>query len=151
MLRSDGNLLVARGNENLTEFWDVSTDKPRRITSLPGGLSYAFSPDGGYLIAWTGVHDSARVYDLHGKWPRLMAILPNFNVDSASFSPDGKTLYVCGSQIDLAGYDLATGRKVWGVNLPGPSRWVYMAPDGRHLFCYNINGTVYVFRLSQPT
>jgi serine/threonine protein kinase/WD40 repeat protein len=153
--RADGALVVLRGslpNDSQLEFWNLTGEKPRRVAALTGfRRNVHISPDGRWLVITQGHQYVAEVYDLSGKQPKRSASFDDkFRADWATFSPDARFVYVGGDKRDLAGYELATGEKVWSAKLPGASSWLQMAPDGRHLFTHNANGTIYVLRLPDP-
>ena len=46
--------------------------------------------------------------------------------------------------------EVSTGRKLREWTFPGDVRWAAYAPDGRHMFTANSNGTIYALRLAGP-
>ncbi len=142
----DDRALVATVNGTVLTLWNVTGEKARVVFSSPEPTTAAsFTPDGKRLIAVGS--GRARVYDLTGRTVTDAPVQPNFNTASwVSVTPDSRVAFFTTAGT-IRAIDLATGTDVWQTTLPGPVHWLRVAPDGRHLFTHNANGTVYVLRL----
>jgi WD40 repeat protein len=106
----------------------------------------AFSPKARLLAR--GGNAFAQLWDLNGGQANPLAKLAlNRQVYSVAFSPNGNRLVTAEHSGYMTVWDLATEKKVWQCQLPGPIYKAQFAPDGRHLVTCNSNGTIYILRL----
>lgn len=95
------------------------------------------------------------LYDLRGEKPvELTQISSGILPDSRALtcSPDGRILAVAGEgrRGEVTLVDLPTGKPLRSWTFPGIVSRLRFAPDGRHLFTFNANGTIYILRLDDP-
>jgi serine/threonine protein kinase len=144
----DDRALVTTVNGNRLTLWNVTGEKPVAIFSPTEPTTAAFfTPDGKRLIA-VG-RGRARAYDLTGRTVTKAPVQPTFAATWATVTPDSRVAVFTtfAGAGGIRAVDLNTGADVWQTALPGPAYWVRMAPDNRHLFTHNANGSVYVLRL----
>lgn len=131
-----------------TELWDVSGPTAiRRLTIPIPCKTLRFSPDSERLVGFGYV--GPWLYDVSGTEPQKLFDPLGWsdrNYDAA-FTPDGRRLIMAGLAGTVETWDLANGCKVGEIRLPGIIRQVKVADDGRHVFTYNSNGTIYVLRV----
>src|SRR5262249_39250836 len=142
----DGKTLALLETTQAVRLWDVVADRELRPLAAPAqpqparqpfdGRLVAFSPDG-KLLAATGVQAQkvvVRVWEVDGGRERPALTRPSGSLSCLAFSPDGKTLAVGASQLDVALLNLETGaesrRKAM---LQGNSQGLAFSPDGKIL------------------
>ena len=131
----DGRTLVSAGRDDgRVVFWDVATQKPGPVISIPGRRIFAtaFSPDGRLLA--TGTSNGVILWDSATRQQIGVVLGDGDPVLTAAFSPDGTLLAWAGRNSDIS---------VWEVGSERPRRrfskhrsWVHsiaFSPDGRTL------------------
>jgi WD40 repeat protein len=156
----DGKTLGILGTDKKVRLLDLTATPPLEREQPLEDLSdqpvaFGFSPDG-KLIGVLGSKDGrANIWDRTKPRPELQFPIGGSNANgtaivfSLAFSPDGKSLATSASD-GIAVWDIANGRKLRSWQLPGAAPAVDFAPDSRHLFVGNGNGTVYILRLAPP-
>jgi WD40 repeat protein len=141
--------------------WDLAGAQLKKQDLLemevsPGGgrvsWSVVFAPNGKALACdssqWSiaASDEWVDLWDVTGEKPaqKLRVGPPG----SLAFTPDSTVLACAGSQGELALWDLAKKAKARGWQLPASFRAAAFAPDGRHLALANVNGTVYILRVT---
>jgi WD40 repeat protein len=137
-LSPDGKRLALVQKEQLI-LWDVATNKEtqRLKTDQTSFNTYSdtlwFSPDG-KMFAATDVHNGVfRLWDIDSGKQRGPYKFEK--VQKLAFSPDGKTLAVCGGE-RLALWDVAAGKEIQALTRPKDYVFSSMfSPDGKRLLC----------------
>jgi WD40 repeat protein len=155
----DTRALAVLGSDKKIHVWDIHEKEPRERTPL-NTLSdqpqvIGFSPDGKLLLELGARDGRATIGDWAAPHPQVRLMLGgptgsgvNHVVYSVAFSPDGTQVAVGGHGPEpLAVWDVAGGKRTRFWVFPGDVLAVAFAPDGRHLFTANANGTVYILRL----
>jgi WD40 repeat protein len=110
-----------------------------------GHTPAAFSADGG-LLATSNGHGTARVWNVTARRPVGLPMGSDHIVTALALSPDGKTLAVAGSGVQL--WQTASGQRL-GTTLPpaGNSRYraVAFSPDGTMLTTLGADGTARIW------
>jgi WD40 repeat protein len=110
-----------------------------------GHTPAAFSADGGQLAISNG-HGTVRVWDVTSRRPAGPPMGTYHIVTGIALSPDGKTLAVAGSGVQL--WQAATGQRA-GATLPqagsGRYRAVAFSPDGTMLATLGADGTARIW------
>jgi WD40 repeat protein len=113
-----------------------------------GHTPAAFSAAGG-LLATSNGHGTVRVWDITGKRPVGVPLSTYHIVTGLALSPDGKTLAVAGSGVQL--WQTATGRRI-GIALPAAGHGRYPAvafsPDGTMLATLGADGTARIWNVT---
>jgi WD40 repeat protein len=99
---SPDSRLLALGNQNELELWDLQTGQ--KMLTLSGHTapvtSSAFSPDGQFLVSGSEYpEESVRLWDLTAPNAKEKQVLPGqpYNLQKAVISPDGKTVATASS------------------------------------------------------
>jgi WD40 repeat protein len=132
LLSPDGSLLVARHDDNKPAVvWDAATG--RELRTLAGdGSPLAFTPDGRTLLGWRD--KAASVWDVAtGRELRRFAAGHPDRTYCAAFSRDGRRLALGGQEHFLLVYDVADGKELARVPVPGTLSALAFSPDGRAL------------------
>jgi WD40 repeat protein len=110
-----------------------------------GHTPAAFSANGGLLVTSNG-HGTVRVWDVTGRRPAGPPMGSYHTVTGLALSPDGKTLAVAGSGVQL--WQTGTGQRI-GATLPsagnGRYRAVAFSPDGTMLATLGADGTARIW------
>jgi WD40 repeat protein len=153
---SPGADALATGNGNGSiQLWDPAGFHQKSAPLAVGAVSLAaaaaghtpaaFSPDGG-LLATSNGHGTVRVWDVTARRPAGPPISSYRTVTGLALSPDGKTLAVAGSGVQL--WQTATGQQI-GTALPaaghGRYRAVAFSPDGATLATLGADGTARIW------
>jgi WD40 repeat protein len=105
----------------------------------------AFSADGGLLVTSNG-HGTVRVWNVTRRRPAGPPMGSYHTVTGLALSPDGKTLAVAGSGVQL--WQTSTGQRI-GATLPsagtGRYRAVAFSPDGTMLATLGADGTARIW------
>ena len=105
----------------------------------------AFSADGGLLVTSNG-HGTVRVWNVTGRRPAGPPMGSYRTVTGLALSPDGKTLAVADSGVQL--WQTSTGQRI-GATLPsagnGRYRAVAFSPDGTMLATLGADGTARIW------
>jgi WD40 repeat protein len=117
-------------------------------TATAGGTPAAFSADGD-LLATSDGHGIVRVWDVTARRLAGGPLSSYRTVTGLALSPDGKTLAVAGSGVQL--WQTATGRRI-GTALPvagqGRYRAVAFSPDGATLATLGADGTARIWNVT---
>ncbi len=147
----DDALVVAAYPGGNIKIWERATGKPKGQYALTLGSpmvgAMARAPDGKTLAV---AGEKVVLCDLlTGK---THAVLPGHSglVTFIGFVGGGKTVLTAGLDGGIVTWDPPFARRLAGWQLPGPIHAAVLAPDGRHLFTANGNGTVYMLRLTMP-
>jgi WD40 repeat protein/tRNA A-37 threonylcarbamoyl transferase component Bud32 len=164
----DGRYLASFGMTREVGLWEAATGKPVRTLaghSLGVG-GVAFSPDGRHLAS-TGYDQVVRLWEVaSGRQVRTF----RGGTLAVAFRPDGRHLAAAGPEKDPAAprprgrppegrqaaareswsrlwvWDVATGRELFSIRLPGnPPRAVAYSPDGRSLVAGTEAGVVQIW------
>jgi len=159
----DGKTLAVLASDKKIHLWDLASATPEErktpladLSDLPQAIG--ISPDGNLLAVLGSKAGKATLWDWTEPKPQVRLVLGgpnpaggNTTVLALAFAPDGKSLAVATNGPEaLTTWDVATGKKLRGWTLPGMVVNLAFAPDSRHLFTANGNGTVYVLRLGLP-
>jgi WD40 repeat protein len=150
-----GDNVVTGGANLLVQVWSVKTR--RMVYTLPGHkgtvTSVHFTPDGkrvlsssrdGTLLLWKlGQKEPERRFKGHSGEVLGAALVPQAD-------GGGKFAVSVGRGGEMFLWDLDREEPVKKWALPGTAHWVSCAPDGKHFATGNGNGSVYVFRLTEP-
>jgi WD40 repeat protein len=113
-----------------------------------GHTPAAFSADG-RLLATSNGRGTVRVWDVTAKRPAGPPMPSYRTVTGLALSPDGKTLAVAGSGVEL--WQTATGQRI-GATLPpaghGRYRAVAFSPDGTMLVTLGADGTARIWNVA---
>jgi len=148
----DGNFLATVSDDRSLVLWDVATGKVAgKIGTFPDSvLSADFSPSGGILV--TG--DASGIvnhWTIPGLKPlaNIQANKPNEEINSTTFSPNGKWIATSGSasflklwNADLSDTDkdlVTTYKNVYATAFSPDSLWLLAAGTGNKLGIYNVN------------
>jgi WD40 repeat protein len=150
---------LATGNGNGSiQLWDPAGfhEQPAPLAVGPASLApaaarptpAAFSADGG-LLATSNRHGTVRVWDVTARRPAGPALSSYRTVTRLALSPDGKTLAVAGSGVQL--WQTASGQQI-GTALPAAGRGRYRAvafsPDGATLATLGADGTARMWNVT---
>jgi WD40 repeat protein len=149
---------LATGNgSGSIELWDPAgfhqPSAPLPIGSVgeataAGHPPAAFSAGGG-LLATSNGHGTVRVWNVTARRPTGPPIASYHTVTGLALSPDGKTLAVAGSGVQL--WQTATGQRL-GTTLPSAGRSRYRAvafsPDGSMLATLGADGTARLWNVA---
>ena len=140
----DGNTLASGNSDNTLLLWDMETRQLKSeiiVPPLEPNISsrisiVVFSPDDKTLASSGGVHEDGSIYLWDVASGQLEATLKGYiwNVQSISFSPDGKTLASCSLEETIKLWDVASGQLK--TILKGHTDNVYsvvFSPDGKTL------------------
>jgi WD40 repeat protein/serine/threonine protein kinase len=157
----DGKALGILGSDKKVRLLDLTVSPPverepplEELSDQPAAIG--FSPDGKLLAVLGSKDGRANIWDRTKTRPELQFPIGGATangtsvISSLAFSPDGKSLATSASD-GIAVWDLSNGRKLRSWQLPGMAAAVDFAPDSRHLFVGNGNGTIYILRLAPPT
>jgi WD40 repeat protein len=147
----DGQRLAGAGL--ITQVWDVSTVRPRRLFALeghgepPGGI--AFSPDGSLLVT-SSSDKTLRLWD--GRTGANVLVLEGHTklVHRVTFSPDGLLLASVGSDNTLRLWNLPSGKPL--VTLEDHADTVTsvaFSPDGNLLLTGSADDTARVWSVRE--
>jgi WD40 repeat protein len=152
-----GGLATGDGNGSI-QLWDpagfhqpsapLAVGPVSPAPAAPGRTPAAFSADGG-LLATSDGHGIVRVWDISAR--RLVGVpLSSYHtLTGLALSPDGKTLAVAGSGVQL--WQTATGQRI-GTALPavghGRYRAVAFSPDGTLLATLGADGTARIWNVA---
>jgi WD40 repeat protein/uncharacterized caspase-like protein len=102
----DGKTLASGSQDHTVKLWDVASGK--ELKTLSGYGSVSFSPDGKTLAAQRNNNDTIQLWDVaSGK--ELKTLSGDSEVDSVSFSSDGKTLASGSEDNTIQLWDVASG------------------------------------------
>ncbi len=141
---ADCRTLVSAGREDaMIRTWDVVTGKQIREVRKPARNLMALAPGGKRAVFNDRGGSKASAYDLeNGKmiWKVDTFAGKHFviNMNTAAFSPDGKTLAIHGGNAEVQIWDAATGaliREIHPNNRGGGGafKFVTFSPDGTHI------------------
>jgi len=152
-LDAQGKNLAARFANRNGRLWDLTGPKPRaRELRYPqiGITALDFAPDAATLAV--GTTAGIRLWDMTPE-PKergeLAFLVPSGPVQALAFAPGGRTLAASYAG-RLVLWDVGGLKATREWEFPGGVNGLAFAPDGRHLFTANSNGTVYVLRLGAP-
>jgi WD40 repeat protein len=120
--------------------WDTTTGAVVQKHEDPNG-ALAVTADGALLSTVDGYDGKILLWDLVKGAPVASTIKHKQGINDLAFSPDGKALYSCSSDLTLRKWDLATGKELWRVGEEtgdrsiGPTfpQHLRLSPDGRIL------------------
>jgi WD40 repeat protein len=158
-----GKYLAVRYASGYIVVWDVSTPRPRRVSSMASSSAWAYDASGIHFADedtlvdvlsrsnGTQVHGEFRTLDLttgrvqkrfdyHGTSAGLLYAAAGDTVAIVEW-PAGK----------LACYSLASGQLVHKIDVGTPTGSIYLTRDGRTLVAPDANGTIYVCDTSSGT
>lgn len=151
----DGRTVVCGSDDFTLRLWDRAGVLDQERAILKGHTSsissIAVAPDG-KLLATAGSYDrTARLWRLDGGQPREGGILPGHTRRAVcvAFAPNGQLLASSGEK-ELLLWEVASGKKLKEWPLPGAVDSLAFASDSRHLAAGGSNGTIYLFRVSNP-
>jgi WD40 repeat protein len=143
----DGRIISTEGragasNEDVLIWWDMETGKPLRWFRNIGGIRFA--PNSALFAALTGPvqYPVLEVWEVaHGKklqeWPVYKQL--DGDINDFCFSPDSKTIAVCGCDGRGVGrilfYDLASGKELF--SLSEFADHLVFTPDGQRFYTGN--------------
>jgi serine/threonine protein kinase/WD40 repeat protein len=148
ILNRDASLL-ASVDESGIKVWETASGQQRFAYPFAVNRGHffmlEFAPAGDVLLAYNHLHTF--VLDaLSGK--EKLTVRPSSDMFMhATLSGDGKLLAAAESDGRLMVWDIAAGKELRQVTLPGPAGRLAFAADNRHLVTANSNGTIYVLRL----
>jgi WD40 repeat protein len=109
---ADGKEAHYVGSDRAVYRWRFGDAQPERLTTPKGALyftSQAVSPNGKVLAAINSTDRKVRLIDLLGTKPdRELVIVTNAYGNQLTFSPDGRTLVLSGSDRSVTFFDIAT-------------------------------------------
>jgi WD40 repeat protein/serine/threonine protein kinase len=150
----DGKTLATGGCDKSIRLWSIG-DHPKRLGTLDGHngslTGLAFTEDGQTLVS-ASEDGTVRTWDIPGMQPR--GFLKQEHTTAARFlriTPDSKNIITTGPDGRVIVWDLALGKAVHTWLLPGAASALTVAADNRHVAIAGANGSVYIFRLTQPT
>jgi serine/threonine-protein kinase len=144
----DSQTLATVTRENGVRLWTAATGKPEQSFKgeIPLVPQVQFSPNGKQLLLTSAL--GLRVWDLAAKKDRLNHS-SRVLLRSAVFAPNSQFLAAAEDDQDLRLWRSGSGTPR-ELHFPGPIHALRFAPDGRHLFTGNGNGSVYLLRLGEP-
>jgi serine/threonine-protein kinase len=149
-LSANGQVIAAVASNAQIQIWRVANPSQRReINENFGSIrGLSLSPDGNSL--GVNAEKGLWLFRLDDSIDKL--ILRNKGaVFAAAFSPDGRTL-VASEQGSgrVSVWEVATGRLLKEIEMPGAPTALAYAPDSRHLITANPNETLSILRLEEP-
>ncbi|MCI0683816.1 MAG: WD40 repeat domain-containing serine/threonine-protein kinase [Gemmataceae bacterium] len=154
-----GTLATAEDAGKEVILWRIADNKlvERARIRQEGVYGLALTPDG-MTLAIRDPAGNVALYSWNGE--RLKGLVMQYRsgggADSMSFAPGGRVLATVVNSDSASAYrdvvvlvDVATGQPLRRWVFPGLVAGVRFAPDGRHLFTFNGNGTIYVLRLTE--
>lgn len=159
-ISADGQTLVTENGRSLVQVWKIATGtKVAQLTVKPSAWVLALSPNGKTLLFQPRdeADPAIRVWDVASQkvvrtllFPEDLQIFSGYDVKSAVFSPDGKTVafVVMGSRL-VALWDLATGKEIRRLGkTPHEIFSLAFSPDGKLLALGNWDKSTRVFDTS---
>jgi WD40 repeat protein/tetratricopeptide (TPR) repeat protein len=144
----DGRLLVSSDLEEGTKLWDVA--RGRRL-DLPKDVETShvtrFSPDGRRLHLMDRMRRQVRTWD-RATGKLVGPVIASDRIHWACWSPDGRLIATADSHAPGQLWDVATGRLVASLPLPGASGHFHGAtfsPDGRLLVTHGGDGAARIW------
>ena len=140
-----GQASPAAGTASTIRLWDLATGRAATLSSLPGsygGQALAFHPGGHTLAGNAGMDGTIRLLDLAAG---QVTVLTGHTspIETAAFSPDGRTLATGSTDATIRLWDLATGQTTITLNPRGGYVVaVAFSPDGRILASASTDNTV---------
>ncbi len=133
--------LATGGGDGAVALWDVRENR-RRALFRGGALAVAFDPSGRRLAAAT-LRQTVRVWEV--PTGRFVAELEGHagEVRAVAYSPDGRLLASAGDDRAVHLWDADDGGLLAVTELDTPPLALAFAPDGRHLFTANANGSCF--------
>jgi WD40 repeat protein len=149
ILSADGRTAITGSSDRGVRWWDLATGNELRrlaaLTESSRGKVMALSPDGavaayetmksaGERLAEVGIE----LWDLRARKKRALLWRPN--ISAAQFSPDGKTLFTKGWDVEkrngcIVAWDAATGKEVrtLPIDSNGLEQNIHLSGDGKLL------------------
>jgi len=154
--RSDGKLFAYQNDKGKVTLLNLTATANRTIATLPEPDSHPreISPDGHWLLVSSYAPADAYLYDLRTPQPKrspLQLAHVKDTLSAACFSADSRSVFMWYRTGRICRQEIETGNVVWETKMPSPSGRMMLAHDNRHLFLHNLNGTVYVLRLPDPS
>jgi WD40 repeat protein len=140
-----GQASPAAGTTSTIRLWDLVTGQTITLSSLPGsygGQALAFHPSGQTLAGNMGMDGTIRLLDLAAG---QVTVLTGHTspIETAAFSPDGRSLATGSTDATIRLWDLATGQTTVTLNPHGGYVVaVAFSPDDRILASASTDNTV---------
>ena len=153
ILNSDGSRVYFARSYGTVDAWDVETAqqmKSFRVIPEPGldvDLSIALSSDDTLLLTWGQVDKVVRLWNAgSGQLVREFSEV-SATVCEPALTPDNRFLLNCGPDHTVLIWEVATGKLVRSIPLPGEPMSVEVSPDGRYLVAglYSFQTAVFDF------
>jgi WD40 repeat protein len=136
----DGRSIVAVGFGFGIRVWDSSTGE-LQWQQDEGREALSVSADGNTLLTVKGFRGEIDVWDLVQKVHTATIAGHKQSVNGVAFSPDGKSVYSCSTDLTVRKWDLGTKKELWRLGTEsaeqaiGPTfpQHLRLSPDGKHL------------------
>jgi WD40 repeat protein len=133
------------GGATTVRLWDLATGQPATLPSRPrcyAGKALAFHPGGRILACSPGMDGTLQLLDLATGQATTLAGHA-LGIETAAFSPDGRTLATGSCDATIRLWDLATGQTTTILTPRGGYvACVTVSPDGRTLASAGLDRTV---------
>ena len=146
----DGKMFATASVDQTVIVWDTEKLEKRIVLRCPDPVSFtSFSPDGKMLAASSVPKDtsleSRTILWNTNDWQVVQEIPEGVDYPNHLFSPDSRSLMICGDQ-----YDLSSGKKLFNQIKFSTWNWAELSPDKKLLVIVGGGGDVDFWALHKP-